>query len=224
MRERILVINPNSNKAVTKAMDEALGPLRAAPDIAIECETLAEGPLGIESQRDVDAVAPLVCRKIEAEAARTAAFVIACYSDPCLGAAREATTKPVFGIAQTGLATASLLGERIGVISILPSAVNRHWAYARALRIDGRIVADIAVNSTVADLQDERKLGARMLDVARELRQRHGADVIVLGCGGMARYRAGLEAELGVCVVDPTQAAVGAAVTAVRLGYRTLPR
>ena len=63
MRERILVINPNSNKAVTKAMDEALDPLRAAPDIAIECETLPDGPLGIESQRDVDAVAPLVCRK-----------------------------------------------------------------------------------------------------------------------------------------------------------------
>jgi allantoin racemase len=42
--------------------------------------------------------------------------------------------------------------------------------------------------------------------------------VLVMGCAGMARYRAPLEAELGVPVVDPTQAAVGLAISLVRLG------
>ena len=39
-----------------------------------------------------------------------------------------------------------------------------------------------------------------------------GADVIVLGCAGMARYRAPLEAHLGCPVIDPSQAAAGMAL------------
>ena len=52
---------------------------------------------------------------------------------------------------------------------------------------------------------------------ARELRDHHGADVLVLGCAGMAQYRAELEAALDLPVVDPTQAAVTMAIGAVRL-------
>src|SRR4051812_47959846 len=56
-RHRILVINPNSNHLVTRGIEEALKPLgfEGGPDIV--CETLAEGPYGIESQADVDGVA-----------------------------------------------------------------------------------------------------------------------------------------------------------------------
>ena len=56
---------------------------------------------------------------------------------------------------------------------------------------------------------------ARMLAVGRTLRDQDGADAIVLGCTGMARHRAPLETELGVPVIDPTQAAVAMAMGAV---------
>ena len=49
------------------------------------------------------------------------------------------------------------------------------------------------------------------------LRDRDGADVLVMGCAGMARYRERLADRLGIPVVDPTQAAVGMAITAIRL-------
>ena len=42
-----------------------------------------------------------------------------------------------------------------------------------------------------------------------------GADVIVMGCAGMARHRRALEKALGVPVIDPTQAAVAMALGAV---------
>ena len=42
------------------------------------------------------------------------------------------------------------------------------------------------------------------------------ADVIVMGCAGMARHRRPLEAALGVPVIDPTQAAVAMAMGAVQ--------
>jgi allantoin racemase len=47
---------------------------------------------------------------------------------------------------------------------------------------------------------------------------RYGADVVVMGCAGMARYRAALEDSLAIPVVEPTQAAVAMAIGRVRLG------
>ena len=44
-----------------------------------------------------------------------------------------------------------------------------------------------------------------MIDVGRGLRDRRGADVLVLACAGMARYRADLEEAVQIPVVEPTQ-------------------
>jgi Asp/Glu/hydantoin racemase len=220
MSARILVINPNSNREVTRAMDRALDTLRTADAPDIECVTIDEGPFGIESQRDTEAAAPHLIRLIERDTSGADAFVVACYSDPGLNSARKVTDNPVFGIAETGIATAIMLGGKIGVISILADAVERHWAYARYLGLDSRIAADVPVNLSVAELANEDIVTAQMLDAGHILCDRHEADVILLGCAGMARYRRVLEDELKVPVIDPTQAAVAAAITALRLGYR----
>jgi Asp/Glu/hydantoin racemase len=55
-RPRILVINPNSNEGVTRALADALEPLRFADGPEIVCSTLKEGPPGIETQADVESV------------------------------------------------------------------------------------------------------------------------------------------------------------------------
>ena len=56
---------------------------------------------------------------------------------------------------------------------------------------------------------------ARLTEGGTRLRDGFRADVLVLGCAGMARYRARLEAALGVPVIDPTQAAVAMAIAAI---------
>ena len=220
MTDRIIVINPNSTESVTRAIDAAVEPLRRGGGPEIECLTLAEGPPGIETQRHVDEVAAPLCRLVEQQDNRAAAFVVACFSDPGLHAVREVTSKPAFGIAESGLLTALTLGSAIGIISILAAAVPRHWRYVRALGIESRVAADIPIGLGVAQLADDGEVKRRMTEVGRRLIDDHGADVIVMGCAGMARQRDGLEASLGVPVVDPSPAAVGAAITAVRLGYR----
>jgi len=216
---RILVINPNSTEAVTRSMDAALDPLRAPGGPEIASVTLAEGPPGIQSQRDVDFVVPHLCRRI-GEDNRSDAFVIACFSDPGLHSARETTDRPVLGISEVGMTTALNLGQRIGVIAVLRQSIPRHTRYFRAMGIAERIAGEVAVDLPVVELSDEAKTGARMLAVGRALKDEHGADVLVMGCAGMARYRAPLEQALGVPVIDPTQAAVGMAISLVQLGLR----
>lgn len=219
MTERIVVINPNSTQAVTDGIDRALDPLRFADGPQIECRTLAEGPPGVESQRHVDGVIGPLCKMIESEDNAADAFVIACFSDPGLHSAREISKHPVFGISECAILSALSLGERFGIIAILPASVSRHQRYIRQMGLESRFAADLPIGVGVTDLKGD-EVEERMAGVGGQLIDEHGADVLILGCAGMADYRSRLEARLGVPVIDPSQAATAQAIAAVRLGYR----
>ena len=219
MPDRIVVINPNSTEAVTDAIDAAMAPLRLPGGPEIVCRTLRDGPPGIESQRDADSVIAPLCRAIAAEQAEAAAFVIACFSDPGLFSAREVTGKPVLGIAECGILAALTLGHRFGVLAILARSVPRHLRYIAAMGVTQRLASDLPIGLGVAELADQRRTLSRLIEVGRELRDRHGADVLVMGCAGMARYRDELEDAVRLPVVEPTQAAVTMALGRVRLRW-----
>jgi len=218
MTERILVVNPNSTEAVTRSIDEAMAPLRFPGGPEIACLTLAEGPPGVETQSDADSVIAPLCRLIAARDNEASAFVIACFSDPGLFSAREKTRKPVLGIAECGILTALTLGHRFGIISILARSVPRHLRYVGAMGLSDRLAADLPIELGVVELADESRTLERMVAVGRRLRDARGADVVVMGCAGMARYHARVESAIGVPVVEPTQAAVAMAIGRVKLG------
>jgi allantoin racemase len=219
MADTIIVINPNSTVAVTAAMDEGVAPLRIPGGPAIECLTLAEGPPGIESQSDADNVIAPLCNTIRARDDEAAAFVVACFSDPGLHSARDVTRKPVLGIAECGILSALTLGQRFGIIAILAKSVPRHLRYVGAMGLTGRLAGDLPIGLGVTELAKEDVTLKRMIETGALLRDDKGADVLVMGCAGMARYRGRLQAALGIPVVEPTQAAVAMAIGRVRLGW-----
>ena len=219
--EKILVINPNSTEAVTRGIDEACAPLRIAGGPAVEVLTLKEGPPGIETQQHVDGVVSPLINLVRKSEPDYAAFVIACYSDPGLHSVREATKKPVLGISECGILTALTLGQKFGVIAILQKSIARHLRYMGALGVMERLAGELPVGLGVTELADEKRTFGRMVEVGKALRSAHGADVIVMGCAGMARYRKPLQDEIGIPVVEPTQAAVAMAIGRVRLGWES---
>ncbi len=216
-RPRILVINPNSNEAVTQGLHEALRPLAFADGPEIVCSTLGEGPYGIESQADVESVAMPLRRLVEADNGASA-FVIACYSDPGLQVCREASSRPVFGIAEAGVLTALARADTFGVIAIKQKSIRRHIRYLRQMGLMDRLAGERPLEMSVAETASGGKTLDRMLEIGRALRDQDGAGAIVMGCAGMARHRAPLEDALGIPVIDPTQAAVTMALGAVQLG------
>jgi Asp/Glu/hydantoin racemase len=215
-RADILVINPNSNPAVTAGLDAALATLRLADGPSIRCTTLAEGPFGIESQKDVELVTLPLRRVVEQDNAADA-FVIACFSDPGLHVCREATRRPVFGINECGVLTALARGDRFGIIAIAAASIARHQRYLRQMGLTARLAGERPLGLSVAETSDESAF-ARMEAAGRELVEKDGADVVIMGCAGMARHRRALEDALGVPVIDPTQAAVAMAIGAVQAG------
>lgn len=215
MTRPVLVLNPNSSQSVTDALHTALEPLRFSGGPAIHCATLAEGPPAIETDDHVSGVVEHVCAYVRREDENAGAFVIACFSDPGLRQARESSARPVFGMAESGLLTALAHGQRFGVISILESSLPRHLQYIRDLGIESRLAADLPVGLGVLALEDHDIALDRMCAVGARLRDEHGADVIVMGCAGMAALRAPLQENIGIPVIEPVQAAVTMAVGAV---------
>ena len=177
------------------------------------------GPPGIQSQADADRAASDLLGIGRRRMNDTDAYVVACFSDPGLHALREETGRPVFGIAEAGILAALTLGERIGILAILARSLPRHLRYIRQMGLASRFVGDRPVDIEVVGLSDADRTLARMIEVGRELRDRDGADVLVMGCAGMADYRAQVELAVGVPVVEPTQAAVGLAVNALLRGW-----
>ena len=214
MDRRIVVINPNSSRDVTDAMSEALEGLRFPGGPAIDCMTLDEGPPGVETDRHIAQVAGLVVAAVEREPA--GAFVIACFSDPGLHAAREASAAPVFGIGQSAYAAALATGERFGVISILPGAVARHRRHVASLGLTERFAGDIAIDLGVTELSERDLVLDRMTGAGASLKRDHGADVVIMGCAGMARYHRELEERLRLPVIEPTRAATALALDTVQ--------
>ena len=213
----IIVINPNSTQAVTDGMDRALDPLRMEGGPPIECVTLQAGPPGIETQAQADSVVAPICNLIRSRDEGASAFVIGCYSDPGLHQGRATTPKPVLGIAESAMLIAMTRGARFGVISILETSIPRHRRYVRTMGLESRAAGDRAIGLGVTELSNEDRTFKRMASVGRQLRDGDGADVLIMACAGMARYRSRLEKEVGLPVIDPTQAALTLAIGAVFL-------
>jgi Asp/Glu/hydantoin racemase len=222
MTRALLILNPNSSERVTQGIDRAVEPLRAW-GTPIRCLTLADGPPGIETEAQAQrTVPPLLdlARRLEPEAL---GIVIACFGDPGLHALRDETALPVAGIQEAAVTMALRLGHRFGVISILPASVPRHLRAFGAMGVIDRLAGDRALGLGVADLAEPARTLAAMIATGRRLRDEDGADVLIMGCAGMADYRATLERETGLPVVEPCQAGAAAALAQITLDLAHRP-
>ncbi|MFT4051041.1 MAG: aspartate/glutamate racemase family protein [Microbacterium sp.] len=223
---RILLINPNTSRAMTDkiavAAREAAGP---GVEIAAVCPE--RGAAAIESHRDEVYAALAVVELIEQDLAAGGSdgYVIACFGDPGLDAARELTTAPVVGIAEAAMHVASLTGRSFGVVTTLSRTLGRAQDLVARYGMGEACVSMTAAAIPVLDLEDTTPESVRLIEshCASAIGD-HGADAIVLGCAGMADLCDELATRLGVPVVDGVAAAVGLVSAMVRMGVGTSKR
>ncbi|MGL4406870.1 MAG: aspartate/glutamate racemase family protein [Zoogloea sp.] len=218
---RLHLINPNSSASMTATIARAAQRVAAPGTEIIGC-TPADGPASIESHFD-DAVAAVgVCEEIRrGEAAGADAYVIACFGDPGLHAARELTRAPVIGIAQAAFVLASMVATRFSVVTTLQRTVimSEHLLHAYGYAAQCRRVR--AAEIPVLELEDGAACMGRLVDEARRARDEDGIGAIVLGCAGMADLTAELGQAVGLPVVDGVTAAVKLAESMHQLGLGT---
>ena len=211
----IMTINPNSSDVVTRAIDDAVEPLRIVGGPSIKVVGLPTGPKGIATQQDSDSVIIPLTKLVKHETAD--AFVIACFSDPGLHSVREAAGgRPVMGIAEWGLLKALTRGERFGIIALSESSVKRQQRMVRMMGIESRYAGSQPIGATAAESASEN-IRERMIIAGRELVSHMRADVVILGCAGMSSHQQAIEDAIGCPVIEPSQQAVAAAIGALAL-------
>jgi len=202
---KIMVINPNTSESMTRHMEEVLKKIKRSDTELYVCG-LEKGPFTLESSYDkalaVPHILPLV-RRANKEAYD--AVVIAAFCDPGLSAAREISGIPVFGLEESTLHVAAQLGARFTILSMTDSHVAHKYAEVRDYGLSSFLASVRPLGLTVAETDANpirtKKLG---MEVARRAVEEDHAEVIVLGCAGMAGYSREMEEQLGITVLDPS--------------------
>jgi allantoin racemase len=222
---QLRVINPNTTERMT-ALIAAAARAVAAPGTAIVAVQPSFGAPSIECHHDDVWAAAGVAEQVRLGDAEGAdAFVIACFGDPGLHAARELARGPVIGIAEAAFHAASLVATGFSVVTTLTRTcvIAEHLVlqYGFERRCRGIHGTDIAV----LELDDPASGAyARILSSARHALDHDRSGAIVLGCAGMADLCQRLQAELGVPVIDGVAAAVKFAEALVGIGLGTSKR
>ena len=223
----ITVINPNTTASMTRLIGESARYVAAA-DTTITAVNPDMGPASIESHYDEALSVPGLLAEIaraQAAEARADGFVIACFGDPGLDAARELADGPVVGIAKAAMHAASFLGRGFSVVTTLGRTAGRAWELAERYGM-ARFCRNVrACEIPVLALEDPAS-AAREAIVAESRRAvaEDGVDAIVLGCAGMADLAAQMTEAVGVPVVDGVAAATKTVEGLVAMGLRTSTR
>ncbi|MDF9844508.1 MULTISPECIES: aspartate/glutamate racemase family protein [unclassified Paenibacillus] len=219
---KIKVINPNTTWEMTRGIEHA-AKSAARPGTEILAVSPEMGPVSIESYYDEYLAIPGVLQEIQkGEAEGIDAYVIACYGDPGLQAARELTKAPVIGIAEASLYMASMLAARFSIVTVLPRIKTMLEELVTGYGMDHRVVQIRTTPLGVLDFERDPVRGMEILaEEGRRAVEEDYAEAILLGCAGMAEFADRLEQELGVPVFDGVVAAVKFAESIVDLGKKT---
>lgn len=217
---RIRVVNPNTTRAMTDTIEQCALAV-TGPGTLLDAVTSEIGPASIESHYDEAMSVPGLLAAIrQGEADGVDGYVIACFGDPGLDAARELAAGPVIGIAEAAMHTASHLGRGFSVVTTLGRTIGRaadlaeHYGMQRFCR--GIHACEIPVLALDTD-PDARKI---VTEACRVAVAQDGSDAVVLGCAGMADLCAYIRDEIGVPVIDGVAAATLTVQSLLTMGLR----
>ncbi|TRW76964.1 hydantoin racemase [Mycolicibacterium sp. 018/SC-01/001] len=217
---RITVINPNTSTELTAGITDAARTV-AGPGVSVIGVNPDVGVPGVESHAEEAIAAVGVLDQVRAHQDRTDAYVVACFGDTGVAAAREVATCPVVGMTEAALQTACLIAHRFTVITLPARTVAHSDRVIEHLGLAHRCTVR-AVDVEVADVIDgSTHLLEAFVDTARAAMADDPAEAVVLGCAGLADLAEPMTQRLGVPVIDGVAAAVGIATGLVAMGVTT---
>ncbi len=219
---KIRVINPNTTISMTEKIGEAARKI-ASPGTVIVAVNPKSGPVSIESHFDEAISAVGVTEEVRAgERDTTDAYIIACFGDPGLLAARELTSGPVIGIAEAAFHVATLISTRFSIVTTLgrTGIIAEHLLQNYGFSHHCRKVR--AAEIPVLALEDDSGAAlSRIVEECLRAKTEDNIGSIVLGCGGMADLTSYIQKEVGLPIVEGVTAAVKLAESLVSLGLGT---
>lgn len=218
---KILVVNVNTSQSMSESIDAAA---RQAASAGTEIVTLTPyfGADGVDCNFESYIAAVAVIDRVMAYDAHFDAVVMAGFGEHGRDGLQELLDQPVVEICDASAQMAMLIGRSYSVVTTLQRSVPPILDRLRLSGLSSRCASVRANGMTTTEVDKNPELAMRtIIDEARKAVEIDRAEVICLGCAGMAGLEQAITAELGVPVIDGVAAAVGLAETLVRLGLRT---
>jgi allantoin racemase len=217
---RILVMNPNTTASMTDSI-RATATSAASPGTRVIAAEPLWGPESIEGHFEGYLSAAAVLDRLATFDEPFDALVMAGFGEPGREGAQELLDVPVLDITESAAQMAMMLGHAYGIVTTLDRAVPQIQDRLLTAGLGQRCAAVRGTGLGVLELEeDPARTVEVIIETAREV-VRAGAEVICLGCGGMAGLQEKVAAALGVPVVDGVAAAVRFAESVVGLGLTT---
>ncbi len=218
---RILVVNVNTTESMTEGIAEQARRV-ALPGTEIVGLTPAFGAESVEGNLESYLAAVAVMDRVLAYDEPFDAVIQAGYGEHGREGLQELLDVPVVDITEAAASTAMYLGHRYSVVTTLDRAVPLIEDRLLLAGLDRRCASVRASGLAVLELEadPQRAVEAIVEQAAAAVREDH-AEVICLGCGGMAELESAVRARTGVPVVDGVAAAVTVAEALVRMQLST---
>jgi len=213
----IVIINPNTTASMTDRI-RAVATENAGDRLNLTVLNPDHGPASIEGFYD-EAMSMAGLLEVIGAHPQADGFIIACFDDTGLDAARCLTAAPVIGIGEAAYHMASMIANKFGVVTTLsrsvPALEHNLMRYGLAARCSGVRASDIPVLELEAGNSDAM---ARINTEVSQAIAVDKAEAIVLGCAGMSDLQAQLAREHQVPVLEGISCAVRLIESMIALG------
>jgi allantoin racemase len=214
---KLLLINPNTTQLVTDTIG-SVARAAASPGTELVLATARFGAEVIASRAENIVAAHAALEVAATYAGQCDAVIIAASWDSGLTGIREALKVPVVGLTEAAVTIATLLGDRFGLVTFGARSVSCYRNRVKAYGLGGRLAGVGCVDIDRTRMYTDRAATiAKIVDCARELIERDGAEVIIPSGAVTAGLHAEIQALLPVPVIDATSCAVQLAESLVRL-------
>ncbi|WP_433238714.1 aspartate/glutamate racemase family protein [Streptosporangium sp. CA-135522] len=218
---RILIVNVNTTASMTDTI-RAQAAAYASPGVEIVGLTPSFGPESVEGNFESYLAAVAVMDRVVRYDEPYDAVIQAGYGEHGREGLQELLDVPVVDITEAAAQVAMLIGRTYSVVTTLERSVAQIEDRLRLAGLAGRCASIRASGLSVLELDGNpgRAVDAIVAE-ARKAVVDDRAEVICLGCGGMAGLDRKITAATGVPVVDGVAASVALAEGLVRLGLTT---
>ena len=218
---RILVVNVNTTESMTRAIGDSARSA-AAPGTEIVELTPQFGADSCEGNFESYLAAVAVMDRVMRYTEPYDAVIQAGYGEHGREGLQELLEVPVVDITEAAASTAMFLGHRYSVVTTLDRTVPLIEDRLKLAGLDARCASVRASGLGVLELEsDPERAVSAIVEQSRLAVEQDKAEVICLGCGGMAELEREVAAATGVPIVDGVRSAVGIAESLVRMGLKT---
>ena len=218
---RVLVVNPNTTTAMTESI-AATARRAAAPGTEIVGLTAGLGVDGIDSAFESLLSAVAVMDRVTTYPDPFDAVVMAGFGEHGREGLMELLDVPVVDVAEASAHVAMMLGRSYTVVTTLARSIAAIEDRLSTAGLLARCSGVRATGMSTMDVERDPAAAVRaVVEQARRAVEEDRAEVVCLGCGGMAGLEEAVRDALGVPVVDGVAAGVTLAESLVRLGLST---